>query len=272
MLALWKKSYDQHRKHIKKKRHNFADKGLSSQSYGFSSSYVWMWELDNKESWALKNLCFWTMVLEKTLESPLAWKEIKPVNAKCNQSWIFIERIMLKQKVLYFGQLLQRTDSFEKTLTLGEPEGRRGDRGWDGKMASQARRTWIWTSSVGQGAAVHRKESDMTEWLKWSELQRPNLSDLLSILQVHISRYKVFRGGYSFIHTVFSLFRLRSESPLEVRLTQMTVVTLSIIININQCQLCIYYDSGICWYEGVHSHHVNYVTQSCPNNSLFSHR
>ena len=77
---------------IKKQRHYFANKGLSSQSYGFSSSHVWMWELDYKESWALKNWCFWTMVLEKILESPLDSKEIKPVNPKRNQSWIFIGR------------------------------------------------------------------------------------------------------------------------------------------------------------------------------------
>ena len=91
-LAPWKKSYDQPRYHIKKQRYYFANKGRSSQSYGFSSSQVWMWELDHKESWALKNLWFWTMALEKTLESPLDCKEIKPINLKDNQSWIFIGR------------------------------------------------------------------------------------------------------------------------------------------------------------------------------------
>ena len=90
MLAPWKKSYDQPRQHIKKQRHYFADKGLSSQSYGFSSSHVWMWESDHKESWVLKNWCFWSVVLEKTLESPLDGKVIKPVHPKGNQSWIFI--------------------------------------------------------------------------------------------------------------------------------------------------------------------------------------
>ena len=82
----------QPRKHIKKQRHFFANKGLSNQSYGFSSSYVWMWELDHKESWALKNWCFWTVVLEKTLESPLDSKEIKPVCPEGDQSWVFIGR------------------------------------------------------------------------------------------------------------------------------------------------------------------------------------
>ena len=78
------------RQHIKKQRHYIANKGPSSQSYGFSSSHAWMWELDSKESWAPKNWCFWTVVLEKTLESPLDCKEIKTVNTNGNQSWIFI--------------------------------------------------------------------------------------------------------------------------------------------------------------------------------------
>ena len=92
MLTPWKKSYDQLRQLIKKQRHYFANRGPSSQSYGFSSGHVWMWELDYKESWALKNWCFWTVVLEKTLESDLDSKEIQPVNPKGNQSWAFIGR------------------------------------------------------------------------------------------------------------------------------------------------------------------------------------
>ena len=92
MLAPWKKSYDKPGQHIKKQRHYFADKGLYNQSYGFSSSHVPMWELDHKESWVLKNWCFWTVVLEKTLESPLDCKEIQQVHPKGNQSWIFFGR------------------------------------------------------------------------------------------------------------------------------------------------------------------------------------
>ena len=92
MLAPWKKSYLKRGQHIKRQRHYFANKGPSSQRYGFSSSHVWMWELDYKESWALKNWCFWTVVLEKTLESSLDCKEIKPVHPKGNQFWIFIGR------------------------------------------------------------------------------------------------------------------------------------------------------------------------------------
>jgi len=91
MLTLWKKSYDQPRQHIKKQRHYFVNKGPSSQGYGFSSGHVWMWELDYKKSWASKNWCFWTVVLEKTLESPLDCKEIQPVHPKGHQSWMFIE-------------------------------------------------------------------------------------------------------------------------------------------------------------------------------------
>ena len=92
MLAPWMKSYVKPRQHIKKQRHYFADKGLSSQSYGFSSGHVRMWELDYKESLVLKNWCFWTVVLEKTLGSPLDCKEIQPVHPKGDQSWTFIER------------------------------------------------------------------------------------------------------------------------------------------------------------------------------------
>ena len=80
------------RHHIKKQRYYFANKGPSSQSYGFSSSHLWMWRLGHKETWAPKNWCFWTVVLEKTLESSLDSKEIKQLNPEGNQSWIFIER------------------------------------------------------------------------------------------------------------------------------------------------------------------------------------
>ena len=83
---------NQPRQHIQKQRHYFVNKGLSSQGYGFSSGHVWMWELDFKESWVPKNWCFWTVVLEKTLESPLDCKEIQPVHGKGDQSWIFIGR------------------------------------------------------------------------------------------------------------------------------------------------------------------------------------
>ena len=106
MLAPWKKSYDQSRQHIKKQRHYFANKGLSSQSYGFSSSHAWMWELDYKEGWVPKNWCFWTVVLETILENPLDSKEIQPVHPKGDQSWMFIGR----------------TDAETETPTLWPPD------------------------------------------------------------------------------------------------------------------------------------------------------
>ena len=95
MLTPWKKSCDKPRQHIKKQRHYFADKGLYSQIYSFSSSHVWMWELDYKEGWTLKNWCFWTVVLEKTLQSPLDCKEIQPVHRK-DQSWVFIGKTVVE--------------------------------------------------------------------------------------------------------------------------------------------------------------------------------
>ena len=110
---------------IKKQRHYFVNKGPSSQGYGFSSRHIWMWELDYKETWVSKNWCFWTVVLEKTLQSPLDCKEIKPVNPRGNQSEYSLEGLMLKLKFQYFGHLMQRTDSFEKTLMLGKIDDRR---------------------------------------------------------------------------------------------------------------------------------------------------
>ena len=133
MLAPWKKSYDQPRQHIKKQRHYFANKGPSSQSYGFSSGNVWMRELDYTESWVAKNLCFWTVVLEKTLESLLDCKEIQPVHPKGNQSWIFIGRTDAEAETPILWPPMWRADSLEKTLKLWKIKGRRRGRqrmGW----------------------------------------------------------------------------------------------------------------------------------------------
>ena len=110
---------------LKKQRYYFMSKVPSSQSHGFSSSHVWMWELNHKEGWAPKNWCFWTVVL-KTLESPLDCKEIKTVNPKGNQSWIFIGGIDAEVETLQnFDHLMQRANPLEKTLTLWKTEGRR---------------------------------------------------------------------------------------------------------------------------------------------------
>ena len=100
MLTPWKESYDPPRQHIKKQRHYFANKGHSSQGYGFSSGHVWNWELDCEEIWAPKNWCFWTVVLEKTPESPLDCKEIQPVHPKGDQSWVFIGRTDVEAETL----------------------------------------------------------------------------------------------------------------------------------------------------------------------------
>ena len=126
--------HDQPRQHVKKQRHYFANKDPSSQSYGFSSGHVWMWELDHNENWGLKNWCFWTMVLEKTLESPLDGKEIKPVLKEISPEYS-LEGLMLKLKVQFFGHQMRRTDSLEKTLMLGKIEGR-GRRGRQRLMVS----------------------------------------------------------------------------------------------------------------------------------------
>ena len=120
---------------VLKSRLYSADKDLYSQSYNFSSSHVWMWELDYKESWAPKNWCFWTVVLEKTLESPLDCKEIQPVHPKGISPEYSLEGLMLKLKLQYFGHLLQRSDSFEKTLMLGKIE--------DGKRRGWQRMRWL---------------------------------------------------------------------------------------------------------------------------------
>ena len=112
----------------------------------FSSSHVWMWELDYKQSWALKNWCFWTVMFEKILESPLDCKEIQPVNPKGNQSWIFIGRTSWNSNPLatWFKELThwKRPWCWER-LKAGEVDGR----GWDGWMASLTQRTWVWASS-----------------------------------------------------------------------------------------------------------------------------
>ena len=149
MLAPWKEIYDKPRQHIKKQSYYFTNKGLYKQSYDFSSSHVWMWELDYKQSWAQKNFCFWSVVLEKTLESPLDCKKIQPVHPKGNQSWIFIGRTHAEAEspILWppdtKNQLIGKDPGWERLKAGGEGDNRE----WDDCMASPTQCTWIWASS-----------------------------------------------------------------------------------------------------------------------------
>ena len=181
MLAPWNKRYDQPRQHIKKQRHYFANKGTSGQSCGLSRGHVWMWELDCEESWAPKNWCLWTEVLEKTPESPLDCKEIQPVHPEGDQSWIFTGR----------------TDAEAETPILWPPDvknwliGKDPDAGKDWRQDEKGRtedemvRWHRWRNEhefeqapgVGgrQGGLAccspcSHKESNMTVWLKWTEI------------------------------------------------------------------------------------------------------
>ena len=159
----------------------FANKGPSSQGYGFSSGHVWMWQLDCEESWAPKNWCFWTVVLEKTLESPLDHKEIQPVHPKGDQSWVFIGRTDAEAETPIFwpphamGWLIGKDPDAgrdwgqkEKGTTEGEMDG------WHHRLNTHG---FEWTLGVGDGqgglvccSSWGRKELDTTEWLNWAEL------------------------------------------------------------------------------------------------------
>ena len=148
MLFSQKKSYDKPRQHIKKQRHYFADKGPLSQSYGFSSSHVWVWELDYKESWAPKNDTFELWCWRRLLRVPWTARRSNQSILKEISPEYSLEGLMLKLKLLYFGYLMWRADSLEKTLMLGKIKG--------GRMRRQKMRwldgitdlwTWIWASS-----------------------------------------------------------------------------------------------------------------------------
>ena len=146
MFAPCKKSYNKPRQHIQKQRHHVTDKGLCSQNYGFSSSHVWVWELDYKESWALKN---WIVELEKALESPLDCKEIQPVHSKGDQSWIFFGRTDAEAETPILWPPCEELTHWKRPWCWERLKaGREGDnRGWDGWMASLTQWTWVWASS-----------------------------------------------------------------------------------------------------------------------------
>ena len=178
MLTPWKESYDQPRQHIKKQRHYFVNKGPSSQGYGFSSNHVWMWELEYKESWALKNWCFWTVVLEKTPESSLDCKEI-------HQSILKEISLNIHWRGWYWSWNSNTSATWCKELThLRRPwywerlrAGEGDDRGWDGLMALLTPWTWVWVSSgsrwwtgrpgVLQSMGSQRVRHDWVTELKW---------------------------------------------------------------------------------------------------------
>ena len=163
-----------------KQRHYFANKGLSSQGYGFSSGHVWMWELDYKESWVQKNWWLWTVVLEKTLESPLDWKEIKPVHPKGNQSWMFTGRTDVEAET----PILWLPDAKNWLIGKDPDAGKYWRREEKGTTEDEMVGWHHWpsghefesTPAVGDGWGLAccspwgLRESDMTQWLNWTEV------------------------------------------------------------------------------------------------------
>ena len=182
MLTPWKESYGQPRQHIKKQRHYFANKGPCSQGCGFSSSHIWVWELDYKESWEPKNWCFWAMMLEKTLESPLDFEEIQPVHPKGDQSWVFIGRTDVEAETPVLWPPDVKSWLIWKDPDAGkdwgqEEKGTTEDEmvGWHHRLTGHG---FGWILGVGDGQeglvccrSWGHKELDMTEWneLNWIE-------------------------------------------------------------------------------------------------------
>ena len=171
---------DQPRQHIKKQRCYFANKGPSSQGYGFSSGHVWMWELDCEESWVPKNWCFWTVVLMKTLESPLDWKEVQPVHPKGDQSWVFIGGTDVEAETPVLWPPDAKSWLIWKDPDAGRDWGQEEKRTTEDEMVGWHHwldgHGFVWTLGIGDGqgglmccGSWGRKELDTTEWLNWTE-------------------------------------------------------------------------------------------------------
>ena len=178
-LTPGKESYNQPREHIQKQRRYFADKGSSSQGYGFSSGHVWMWELDCEEGWVQKNGCFWTVVLEKTLESPLDCKEIQPVHSEGDQPWDFFGRNDAKAEAPVLWPPHAKSWLIGKHPDAGRDWGQEEKGTTEDEMAGWHHgldgRESKWTPGVGDGQGVlaccdswSHKESDTTDWLNWT--------------------------------------------------------------------------------------------------------
>ena len=244
----------QPREHIKKRKHYFVNKGLSSQRNGFSSSHIWMWELDHKEDWVTKNWCFWTVVLEKTLESLLDCKEIKPVILKEINPEYSLEELMLKLQ--YFGHLMRRVDSLEKILITWkdwrhEQKGMTDDEmvGWHHWLSGHEFVQALGGGKNGEAwrAAVHGVELDMTE--RWTTVR------LYALLFKHFFPFNSMPRNFSKSGTrVLSGFL---SSYCRYSLSRSSLWSFNHTLD-------------KCWIFPV-LHSYNYAAMNIPNHSLSTH-
>ena len=188
MLTLWKNSYIKPRQCFKKQRHHFANKGPYNQSYGFSSSLVRMWEVDHKEGWALKSWYFWTVVLEKTLESLLDCKEIKPINPKGNQSWIFIGRIGAEAE----APVLWPSDT--KIWLIGkDPD---AGKKWGQEEKGMTEDEMIWIASLTQWTWIWGDSE------RWWRTGKPGMLQLMGVQRVGHNLVTEQQQSYFFIFSL----------------------------------------------------------------------